>query len=290
MSTLKVLVPTDFSNNSKAGIRFALQWSAQQKLELVFIHIFHSVEVPMRKNVDYKKFLEQEGLNYKGKLERFIRNVYQSLHIIPGKYSLVTQYGISADISILDYCRKSRDIDYICIGTRGAGKFRKLFGTNTGNLITWSEVPVIAVPQRYRRRALTRLLYTTDLTNYSRELKKVISIAEPFKAKIEILHLCWPEEQLQEDNCLKALPREYRYGITMKMARANPTDSLFGNMRNWVTKSKPSLVIVFTDQHRNMLQKILFPSKAEQLSFSTTLPLLTIPKQVYVRPVLSQIS
>jgi nucleotide-binding universal stress UspA family protein len=37
----KILVPTDFSEYSKAGLRFAIQWSAVQKIELIFIHVLH---------------------------------------------------------------------------------------------------------------------------------------------------------------------------------------------------------------------------------------------------------
>lgn len=37
----KVLVTTDFSENSKAGIRFAIQWASQQRLSLIFVHVLH---------------------------------------------------------------------------------------------------------------------------------------------------------------------------------------------------------------------------------------------------------
>ena len=99
----------------------------------------------------------------------------------PGKYFIIIIQGISADISILDYCRKNKGIDYICISTRGAGKFKKIFGTNTGNLITKSEVPVLAVPQNYKVADVKSVLYATDLRNYTAEIKKVVAFAQPLK-------------------------------------------------------------------------------------------------------------
>jgi len=41
---------------------------------------------------------------------------------------------------------------------------------------------------------------------------------------------------------------------------------------------KPSLIIMFTEQKRNMLKKILSPSKTENLSFNTKIPLLAFHK------------
>jgi hypothetical protein len=39
----KILAPTDFSNNSRRGMRFAMQWATQQKMEIVFLHVYHPV-------------------------------------------------------------------------------------------------------------------------------------------------------------------------------------------------------------------------------------------------------
>lgn len=37
----RILVSTDFSENSKSGIRLAIHWASQQNLELIFIHVLH---------------------------------------------------------------------------------------------------------------------------------------------------------------------------------------------------------------------------------------------------------
>ena len=37
----KILVTTDFSSNSKAGLRFAIQLASQHKYELTFFHSYY---------------------------------------------------------------------------------------------------------------------------------------------------------------------------------------------------------------------------------------------------------
>ena len=185
----KILVPTDFSANSKSGIRFAIHWAALQKLELVFVHILHVLRSTQWSDSYFKKYAEQEEKFCRIKFETFIAGIYRQMKLKQGKYSSIILYGISADITILDYCRKSPGFDYICISTRGAGKFKKIFGSNSGNLITKSEVPVLVIPKTYRFAGITSVLYATDFRNYSEELKEVFAFAQPLKTKVEVLHL-----------------------------------------------------------------------------------------------------
>ncbi len=274
---LKILVPTDFSVYSKAGMRFAIQWSIQQKIELIFFHMFNVALLPPTK--DYREYIEAKETNATNKLQHFASDLYKSMHSKPGKHSCVAIQGISPDISIMDYCRKHDDIDYICIATRGAGKINRLFGTNTGNLITKSPVPVIAVPKGYRKKTVKHILYTTDLTDYSEELKKVEGFTRPFKATIEIIHLTWSGEVMPNKKTLeKRLAKNFPYGRKLKIEKMDFTRSLTKNLKDIICKSKPSLLVMFTDQHWTLIERVFFPSKAEQLSFTTKIPLLSFKK------------
>ena len=273
----RILVPTDFSGNSKAGMRFAIRWSSQQKNELIFFHVFHGVVTSI--GSDYGHVMETRAANELKKLKIFVAGLYKSMHFKPGKYSCVAIQGTSPDISVMDYCRNHNDIDYICISTRGAGKINRILGTNTGNLISKSKVPVIAIPKDYRNKSLKNVLYATDLADYSGELKKVEDFTRPFKANIEIVHLTWPGEILPDKKMLeKSLSKNTPYREKLKIGKADFTRSLIKNLQELVNRSKPSLIVMFTDQHRNLIQRIFFPSKAEQLSFTTKIPLLAFQK------------
>ena len=181
----KILVPTDFSANSKSGVRFAIHWASQQKIELVFVNVLYILRVTRWSDAYFAKYAAQEEKLCRIKFEKFIAGIYRQMNVKVGKYSTVIIEGISADISILDYCRKTSGIDYICISTRGDGKFKKIFGTNTGNLITKSEIPVLAVPQNYKVADIKSILYATDLRNYTTEIEKVVAFAQHLKQKLK---------------------------------------------------------------------------------------------------------
>jgi len=276
---LKILVPTDFSVNSKAGIRFAMQWTTQQELELVFLHVFHVERLVQLRNEDFEEYTEKKRIQFVEKLNHFVISLYKKAKIKTGKYSCAAQQGISADIGIMDYCRNHKDIDYICISTRGASKLDKFFGTNTGNLITKSNVPVIAVPKHYKRSPVTELVYATDFSNYLEELKTVVAFARPIQAKIKVLHLAWENEIVPDQKTIEgSVQGQYHGSIELKIKKAGESFSLEKDLKNEISRSRPSMVVLFTDQNRGLFKKIFSPSKAEQLSFNTPIPLLAIHK------------
>ncbi len=275
----KILVPTDFSANSMGGVRFAIHWAARQKLELVFLHVLHILRATRWSESYFKKYSAEEENLCKAKFEKFIVDIYKKMKVTPGKYSCIVVQGISADITILDYCRKTPGIDYICISTRGAGKFKKIFGTNTGNLITKSEIPVLAVPQNYKVADVKSILYATDLRNYAEEIKKVVAFAQPLKTKIEVVHFTWPDEISFDEKTIEvALKKQFKYGLKLHYEKNDGVHSIIENLQNQIKIRKPSIVIMFTNQKRTFFQKLFLSSKAEELSFEAKVPLLVFNK------------
>ena len=275
----KVLVPTDFSANSEAGVRFAINWATQQKLELVFVHVFYVLKATRWTDAYYAKHAAEVEELWRIQFESFITSMYEKMEVKPGKHSYVFIQGIGADITIIDYCSKNPDIDCICISTRGAGKFKKIFGTNTGNLITKSAIPVLAVPQNYKAAEISKVLYATDLRDYATEINKVVAFARPLKTEIEVVHFTWPGKFPMEENLIKAaFKKQFKYGLTLDFENNEAALSLIENLKKQIKIRKPSLVLMFTDQKRTFFQKLFLASKSENLSFETKVPLLVFNK------------
>lgn len=277
----KILAPTDFSNNSKGGLRFAMQWASQQKAEIVFIHVYHPISYPAWTEQEFEFNTAREMANLKIKLKKFVEKLYRTTKLKPGKHkSMVIRGLLSADVDIMNYCRKAADIDFICISTRGAGTVEKLFGTHTGTLITKSLVPVIAVPKHYRKVSLKNVLYASDFRNYSQELKQVIEFARPLRAKINVLHLNAGKDKA--GNEMKSdieLRKKFKYDIKFHFRDKHLSGSIIKILQKGHFTPKPSLIIMFTEQRRNMLKKLLSPSKTERLSFNSHIPLLAFHKE-----------
>src|SRR5215467_10009116 len=127
----KILVPTDFSENSKAGLRFALQWSAIQKIELVFLHVLHIIRPVEWTDPYFLQYSEREKKSTSEELEKFVAEAYYEMNMNEENCSCEIVEGYSPELGIMQYCRDRGNIDFICMSTRGAGKFTRILGTNT---------------------------------------------------------------------------------------------------------------------------------------------------------------
>jgi nucleotide-binding universal stress UspA family protein len=277
---LTLLAPTDFSINSKAGLRFALLLSARQKLKIIFIHIFHVKRLPQWTDADFNLHVNREAADKTRKLEKFIQALYKSSNIRSQQHACIVKRALSADIGILDFCRDHKSIDFICIATRGAGKLDKLLGTTTGNLTTRSPVPVITIPKNYRVNSIKRILYATDFRDYKQELKKVVAFARPLGAKIKVLHLSRSNEAISNEKATTGqLKGRFYRNIDLEIDKSQAGQSLLTNLQKQISRLRPSLIVMFTNQHRSFFQKIAFPSNTEKVSFTTRIPLLSFHKE-----------
>lgn len=278
----KILVPTDFSDNSKPGLRFAIRLAARNKSHLVFINV-HLIKRPPTSGsnsaVNFEEFKQQELDKTKVKLESFVRKIYQSLKLESDGYSCEVIEGIKADFTLIDYCKNHSEIKYLVISTRGASYFNKVLGTNTGNLITKSPVPVIAVPKDYRYKPLRNVLYASDLENLDSEFQRVLEFAKPRGLSIEMLHFSTPSSFEFEDKLnVNELEEKAGYPLTVRKEKYNNEHPLSRNLNIQIDKIQPSIVVLFTNQNRSLFEKLFLSSMAEGLSFKIQTPLLVFKK------------
>src|SRR5690606_23944775 len=110
----KILVPTDFSNNSKSGLRFAMRLAARNKSPLIFVHTTQiKRELKEADEAEYERHKTEQIEKIREKLQRFVSGVYRALKLEEGEYTCEVVEGIKADISLIDYCKKHNDIAFI---------------------------------------------------------------------------------------------------------------------------------------------------------------------------------
>lgn len=274
----KILVTTDFSENSKAGLYFAIQLASQNNYELTFFNTYHILTPTAWNEVKVGGYEKDEAEKIEKKLNAFVEETYKGINETASPYKCVIKSSVFADSCIREYAAENK-FDFICISTRGAGAVKRLLGTNTANLINNSEVPVIAIPHNYKKRAVTSLLYVSDLLNYEKEILKVIAFAEPLKVTIELLHLTSAPDKKEDlaltDSAIKAITN---YNVNFQTTPRNPNESLVSDIEVAVKSIQPSLMVMFTEQNRNWFEKIFLSSKSAEYSFDAKVPLLVFHK------------
>ena len=75
----KILVTTDFSANSKAGLKFAIQMSLQEKVKLTFFHSYYLMRPTSWGNEKFKAYEKEEVSKLQNQLAHFVGSVYSSM-------------------------------------------------------------------------------------------------------------------------------------------------------------------------------------------------------------------
>lgn len=274
----KILVTTDQSTNSKAAIRFAIKLAKLRNAELIILHVYHLLKPFNWTEHAFEDYGDSFKKKTEAELSSFIWEVYREISEPEIKHQLVLLSNIDVVEGIVDYAKK-HNCSYICISTRGAGAAAKIFGTHTSNLITTSTVPVLCIPHSYHLKELKHILYATDMNDYEEELKRVVAFARPIRATIEMMHISYPYELVYDKQLMEAsLTKKNDYNITLYNKERNIINALLEDIDAAIKTIKPSLLVLFTHQHKSMFEKLIFSSNAQDYSFYGKIPLLTFNK------------
>jgi nucleotide-binding universal stress UspA family protein len=275
----KILVTTDFSSASKAGIRFALQLAKQTKAQLILFHTLELLKPTRWSEKKYSAYVETELTKAHSQLRRFIELIGRQSGVGTKTVECVVMEGWQIDRSVIDYAKQIK-ANYICISTRGAGALKKLMGTNASAILTTSPVPVIVVPKSYRISPISHILYSSDFNNLQEEMKRVMDFAKPLKAKVSVYHYDYllPLEETKI-KLEKQAAKHSGPNVKFHFKKLHIENSFVHHLQKDIQKSRPSLVALFTKQNRGWYDRLFLSSKSAEISFDAKKPLLVFRKR-----------
>jgi len=162
----KIIVPIDFSDQSKHAMHFAAEFSKLIEAELVLLHV---LELPVSHfsiaGEVNRQVMEDfyTGTFIKGVHER-LEEWKEELSSDGTNASSLMKYGnpfqkISATIS-------EQDADFIIMGSKGASGLKEFFvGSNAARMIRYAKCPVIIVKGETHLSEFKNLIFATDGTS-----------------------------------------------------------------------------------------------------------------------------
>jgi nucleotide-binding universal stress UspA family protein len=276
---MKLLVTTDFSANSKGAIRFAHTLAKQSKnVEVVFYHTIQIMK-PTRWNDTFFNAYEEE------EIKRLTKELKKFIDAIIGRdkggftnVKYIVEPCVSAENEIIKYAVKNK-FDFICMATKGAGLLRKIMGTHTSYIVNNSTVPVMVIPSHYRAKAIKSVTYLSDFENLKNELGKVSKVTTEISSHLEVLHyssIVFDKKKFEKNKEL--FTTKGLENVTLNIQKNNLELSLLDRVTQYVKKSKPELLIMFTNSKKGFFESIFIPSKSAELTYSTKIPVLIFAK------------
>ncbi|MEO9892338.1 universal stress protein [Aurantibacter sp.] len=276
---LRILLPTDFSDNSYGAIQYTLQLFKNVACEFSLLHIY----MPPVYQAQYLAgspgqlglgdvVKETANTNLK-KLKQRIVNEFDN-----EKHSFETSAYLNTLPNQVDEMVEAKNIDLIVMGTQGAtGAEEILFGTHTVHIINRAKCPVLAIPPNFEYETPKEILFPTDyeIEFKPEPLKMLLELAKQHISSIEVLHVA-NEDNLskkQEENKEKLnIILEH----TAHLFHEQPHQEVIHAINKFQLKHKMNLLVMIQNKH-TFFQRLFIEPVIKKIGLHITIPFMVIP-------------
>lgn len=275
----KILLPTDFSENSWNAIKYALQLFKNEVCTFYLLHTY----TPVVYHIEYVLVNpSQFGLNDAVR-ETSIKNVNNIYDKIKSKYknSKHSFEKLSVFNSLIPEIKdqvKDKAIDLIIMGTKGAtGAKEVLFGSNTVHVLNQVKCPVLAIPDDFNYEKPHELLFATDYgINFgNKHLKPIIEIAKTNTSRVHVLHASYGYDLSEKQESNKQVLEKSLQEIVIlfhNISNQNVEDAI----ANFQIKTKINMLIMINNKH-SFFENLFFKRVINHIGFHLKIPFLVIP-------------
>ncbi|TYA58046.1 universal stress protein [Formosa maritima] len=275
----KILLPTDFSENSWNAIKYALQLFKEDDCTFYLLntytpivyHVEYIMVSPSQFGLaDVVRESSEKGLNT---LQKQIKKNY-----INPKHSFKNVSSFNTLILEIKELVEEQEIDYVVMGTKGAtGAKEVLFGSNTVQAFKHVKCPVLAIPDNFEFETPHDILFPTDYEiNYQdKQIKPIIEIAKQFTSRINVLHVSTGIDLLDEQEQNKAKLEAY-FNKIAHLFHDISNQEVTEAITNFQQKARINLLIMINNKH-SFFENLFFKSTVSQIGFHLNIPFLVIP-------------
>ncbi|MBT8185438.1 MAG: universal stress protein, partial [Eudoraea sp.] len=203
---LRILLPTDFSDNSFNAISYALSLFKDTECSFYLLHTYtpaiYRAEYVLHSPAQYGLGDMYQAAS-KTRLEEFQEKITTAF---PNpRHTFTTHTAFNTLVEEVNEFVDEEQVDLIVMGTQGATGAKEIFiGTHTVHVIKRAKVPVLAIPTDFKYEKPKEILFPTD---YEVDFKKdplnmLLFIAKEHLSSVEVLHASYGYElsDLQKNN------------------------------------------------------------------------------------------
>lgn len=274
----KILVPTDFSSYADKALDYAVGIAKKWEAEIVLLHCYDplvAIGVTEEMVLSYNKARE---LELSATLEKHKATIKKQEGI---EVTIVLSSGDIVE-SILSISRQ-HDCLLIAMGTLGATGLKTIFfGTKTAAIIAKSEIPVISVPYDYEWKEPKEILLAVSDAHEKIELfQPAFNLAKLFNARIKTVIFSKEKapgvDVMENSRIVSQVQSRLQNGFDqegIETAHLSGID-FHQTLQEYITEQRTDLLVMVT-HNRSFLQNLFRFSATRQMSYHTTIPLLSL--------------
>lgn len=262
-----ILVPTDFSQNAKDALHYALNFVEEGGQ----LHVVSVLSMPPSTSGTTGSL----AIRMKENAQEDMKNLISNMGKEGVTFNPIIREGSTVN-TILEIAEEF-EADAIIMGTKGSTGLESIFmGSVASSVVEKSPIPVISVPKGTEFTGLSRVLYATDLKqSRAINLRKLLKITKVFNSRIDILHI-YPENSEAPVAELEALEQEIGEDMELRNIRfhAHPHASIADGLVAFIDASESELLAMVT-RKRNLIGKLFDRSLTKRIAMKGKVALIS---------------
>ena len=275
----KILLPTDFSDNSFKAITYALKVYKDIKCTFYLLHTYN----PSVYQTEYLigspgliglgDVMKETALTNSKELKEKIELEYPN-----PKHTFKTRVIFNTLLNEVLEMTTSEGIDLIVMGTKGAsGAEEILFGSNAVHIIKKTKCPLIVVPDSFAYEAPKEILFPTDfeITYPEKEIESLLQVVKHHKSQVNILYIRKAIE-------LNMVQKEHKKQLDRLMVNHAifhevPDNEIITAINDFQLKRKINLLVMIQNKH-TFFERLFIEPVLKKVGFHVTIPFMVIPQ------------
>ena len=273
----KILLPTDFSENSINAMDYAVD------LLKDVVSQFYVLNVQKASSFisDDLRTMSPSKTLYQSLIADTKTAINEIIIRLEARKNKNHQFEAMVDydnfIDAINQACAARSIDLIIMGTKGAtGADKVLFGSNTTRVMRRGPVPVLAVPATCEFKGMDKIAFPSDyLTQYKEEeLMPLMQLAELFQSRIDVLHMIQEGELSSEQKNNKELLDGSLKFVDHQFIDLDGKD-IFEAVFEYIHQHDIKLLAMMSRKH-SFLERLFIKQKLETFAYKIDIPLLAM--------------
>ncbi|MDG5799993.1 universal stress protein [Marinilabiliaceae bacterium ANBcel2] len=284
----RILFPVDFSDYSDKATDMVIDWANILGAEVTIIHVYFNPVIntlPFSEAYVYDTSLDEMMVDMEEQAEsdmKIFMQTFKDKVDKKGANNLKIKKHLLRGVAEEEILRFSDEYNptVIIMGTRGKDrKASDLVGSVTAEIIEMAKVPVLAVPEDFIYEGIGKINNILYATNFEESdfiaLEKLERIVKPLGVKIFFVHVGPHIESKWDRMKLDGLKKhvEGKFENTEVKCDIIESEDFWVGLEKYIHKNKID-VISLTTRRRNLIARLINPSKSKKMLFHTTTPLL----------------
>ena len=277
----KILLPTDFSDNSWNAIKYALQLYKDEVCNFILLHTYtpmiYQVEHMQTSAIQFQ-VLDAVKETAKKRLDKLEQSINSEFNNPKHTYSQILSFNtLTAEINELYH---GNVMDMIIMGTTGAtGVKEVLLGSNTVHVLKNAKCPVLAIPSGFTFETPLEILFPSDyeIDFQKKQIQPIADIVGLYNSRLNILNVVYEHNLSKEKEQNRQKLENYFRSVT-HLFHSVKNKNVAEAITEFQLKVRINLLVMINNKH-SIFENLFFKSTINQIGFHLNVPFLVIPSK-----------